>query len=349
MLQKETFASVIEKKRADIPTPPTPKEDFHFNGTVLYSAAKKVADRSGAKVQDMLTAHAFAFANNMTYGGSCSPNKMQYHQEDAQSLIDRIGLTSALKFACPEHSEDGTHILASRDVYAKKDTAVFTPEWRDYLQHYQIDTVAAQTTIPDDDVLNAVVHIRRGDVVPCLGKNGRYSPNGHYKLQLERFVLNPYATEYSELSKTKKKIIIKIHSELMSFESWNYTWIEDKYQSSHVEIVLELHLDDPLPDTWHDMMTADILILSKSSFSFVPAMLNFRAEKIIYPRFWHRPLKHWTEVYLDKSLFDEAGQLKALCDKESKANVMWSNIEERNRAFNVTQRPQILFHNNKKN
>jgi hypothetical protein len=43
------------------------------------------------------------------------------------------------------------------------------------------------------------------------------------------------------------------------------------------------------------MMTADVLLLSKSSFSLVPAILN-RDSQVMYTPFWHAALPNWTTV-----------------------------------------------------
>ena len=43
---------------------------------------------------------------------------------------------------------------------------------------------------------------------------------------------------------------------------------------------------------WSHMSTADVFIMAKSAFSFVPALINPNC--IIYHRFSHEPLDHWT-------------------------------------------------------
>jgi hypothetical protein len=48
------------------------------------------------------------------------------------------------------------------------------------------------------------------------------------------------------------------------------------------------------------MIECDILIMSQSSFSYVAALLNNKAE-IFYPTsFWHPPLKKWNKVNIDE-------------------------------------------------
>jgi hypothetical protein len=42
------------------------------------------------------------------------------------------------------------------------------------------------------------------------------------------------------------------------------------------------------------MISSDILVMSKSSFSYVAALLH--QGLVIYEPFWHRPMGHWHTV-----------------------------------------------------
>ena len=67
---------------------------------ILYSELR--GDRSGSAIQDMLTAHAFAFMHNATYGGAC-PQKGHPHLKRHMNLLHGIGLDKVLPIACPPH------------------------------------------------------------------------------------------------------------------------------------------------------------------------------------------------------------------------------------------------------
>lgn len=43
------------------------------------------------------------------------------------------------------------------------------------------------------------------------------------------------------------------------------------------------------------MVTADVVVMAKSSFSFVPALLNAKAT-VLYSPFWHPALPGWQTV-----------------------------------------------------
>ena len=54
---------------------------------------------------------------------------------------------------------------------------------------------------------------------------------------------------------------------------------------------IELHLNDDLFNTFTGMVSADILVMSRSSLSYVAAILS--DGEIYYQQFWHSPADHW--------------------------------------------------------
>jgi hypothetical protein len=78
-------------------------------------------------------------------------------------------------------------------------------------------------------------------------------------------------------------------------------------------------LDTDLTSVWRDIMTADVVVLSCSAFSYVPALLNPKA-RVIYTDFHLQPLAGW-EVIRTNSTFmkparEEVEQLKKKCRKK---------------------------------
>lgn len=213
-------------------------------------------DRSGAVVGDMLLAHAYAFANKMKYGGACAKEPLLYLNQTME-LIDAIGLNDTLMFECPKN--ESVPIL-DRQVYGAQKSDLYTPEYLSFI-HSKIRYPPKKSEV--------VIHIRRGDVEPCGHYSNRYLPNSHYLAALQDFA--PRAKSVS------------VFSESDAFESFdefaNYT----------------VFLDTDLADAWREMMTADYVILSKSSFSLVPAILN-RNATVIYTPFSQGKLPHWKTV-----------------------------------------------------
>jgi hypothetical protein len=76
---------------------------------------------------------------------------------------------------------------------------------------------------------------------------------------------------------------VTIYSEEDSYEPW------DDFKQYN------LRLSTSLTDTWRDMMMADTLILSRSAFSLIPALLN-RHGTIWYIPFWWPKVDGWETV-----------------------------------------------------
>jgi len=60
---------------------------------------------------------------------------------------------------------------------------------------------------------------------------------------------------------------------------------------------LELKLEASPAEAWRDILRADVFIMSRSSFSLVPALfLESNETKVVYTPFWHKPRPHWDIV-----------------------------------------------------
>ena len=330
--------------------PPTP------SGITYYSRGRH--DRSGAVVHDMLWVHAYAFAQNGTYGGACggpeleitfngeasvgntnhTRSKIMTHQNVTQELLNQLHWNRALKYACPlNYSISTTEIIVERDFYTSLNASTFTPQWKAYFQSQitmeQMDTSftrpvpalatthndtqrsdehdgitgkmtttikkrqasivqksadskSCKTTRSTNDTLKTssndiavytiAVHIRRGDVDPCTYMN-RYLSNEYYLKLIKKY--------YKQVPKQYQKVVVDIYSESSSYESFDVFQKVYKYN---------VHLDDTLYNVWYALSTANVAILSKSSFSYVPAIIN--PNFVVYTSYRHLPLPSWQVV-----------------------------------------------------
>ena len=66
----------------------------------------------------------------------------------------------------------------------------------------------------------------------------------------------------------------------------------------------DLYLDKDPFETLHNLISADILVIAKSSFSYVAALLSNGCK--LYEPFWHRPLSQWTVLNEDGGFSDES-------------------------------------------
>lgn len=245
------------------------RSDVEVKPGLIYSYAKK--DRSGAVVQDMLLSHALAYQRNLTYGGACTVEKPQNHLDVHLSVIQALGLEHILRFECPLQIEPSAFIEFDTEfLHFSLGTVLWTPEWVAHIRSLQRGISGLIGIDVDNKPFSVVVHIRRGDVYPCGDTEFRYLPNSHYLATLREF--SPET--------------VTIFSEALSFESW------DDFSQYN------LRLDSPHQEVWRAMMLADVLIMSKSSFSIVPAIFN--RHRVIFTPFWYTPLK-----YLNWTIIDE--------------------------------------------
>jgi hypothetical protein len=287
---------------------------------VFYSIAR--TDRTGAGVIDMLKAHLYAYENNMTYGGACAVNssesylsgeqppqqqmqqqkmqiqKLTANQQAHMAMIQALGLDHILPFACPPPTTTASnHGTASTNVIlASKEQPeyyrILNPEWLRYIRsqvkyhrrmnqnHTQHDQQEQQQQQQQRQV---AVHIRRGDINYCRrAYKYRYLTNSYYLDILDHYLPKLKALygdngdngTLTSNTSSSSYYQVSIYSERESFENWtifearNYT----------------LHLDtDLIHDTFHSLLTADVLVLSTSTLSILAAILNPHAQLIISP------------------------------------------------------------------
>lgn len=141
----------------------------------------------------------------------------------------------------------------------------------------------------DNKFLNIAIHVRRGDIV--FGQQNK-NPNLLLRWQGNDYFINVLRNTLINL-KIKKPIAIYLFSQgkIDDFEEFN--------QFENLRFCLDV---SPM-DSFLHMVYADLLITSKSSFSYKPALLN-KGIKICPKDFWHGyPLTD------DWVLADEYGEL----------------------------------------
>jgi hypothetical protein len=279
-----TTATNVSPLKTKIPDPPSRTNSSSSSpgktNKGVYYYSKSRPDRSGAAIQDMLMCHAYAFARNATYGGACG--EVTPYRKEQKYLLSTIGLTTILPFACPtqESLMSNSSFIVDWTEYllTKEDTAIWTPQWlqniRQHIRYY--DPPSSQNN--PNPPFTIAVHIRRGDVDPCCF-SGRYLPNSHYLRLIEKYI--------NAASHTDVRVVI--FSESKSFEPL------DVFSNKGYELIL----DGDVGEAWKTIMVADVIILSKSSFSYVPAALAFPGNndrnktRVVHTEFWHKPLPGW--------------------------------------------------------
>lgn len=130
---------------------------------------------------------------------------------------------------------------------------------------------AGKLPVRTPSCLSIALHIRRGDVT-----------------------LQAHPLRFTSNSKIRAAIGSVIRTIERSGYAYHLSIYSEGVEQDFCGILdcpFELHLNgDPL-DALQSVISSDILVMSKSSFSYVAALIS--QGSVIYEPFWHRPMSHW--------------------------------------------------------
>jgi len=235
-----------------------------------YSISR--VDRCGSQVNEDIFVYAHCIQSNLDFVGPVGNNWFKEHTKLAELLnlplpIKELPNTlDLIKIAETDYS---------KEIYPDRNDLI-TPSFIDYLRERSSSNINYNSHYKNPKV---VIHIRRGDV-SFHTHTHRYIPNSYF-LNLVRKVI--------EISPF---LDITIFSESNSSESF------DDFTNLGCKVLL----DTDLADIWKEMITCDVLFMSKSSFSYVPALYN--KNFVVYYPAWYDKLNHWTSSD-DPDLWDK--------------------------------------------
>ena len=220
-------------------------------------------DGFGAQYQSIMSGIAYCRFKNYNY--IHTPFKHIGHDGDIKSLNNFIGIPNL-------NSKNNINIkkkYSSEVHWSNNPSKYYTNDVIALLRNYYYTT-----SKPDIEKVDIAIHIRRGDVNMKHPK--RYTSNSYYN-KIIKFLNYKYPTY---------NIVI--------FSEGNVEDFNDIY-GKNVSFILNKSIEE----TFHSMVSAKILVTSKSSFSYSAAILN--SNEIYYINFWHKPLKNW-KIISDLSL-----------------------------------------------
>jgi hypothetical protein len=182
------------------------------------------------------------------------------------------------------------------------------PELRFYNNDIVSGCLSVNKCISLNKCIHIAVHIRRGDVA-----------RGSYVITKKRFKENVYF--YSVISQIEK--ILQSFNKMYQFHIFSegslnddfpeLYWIDKCNHEANLKTPtkiekfgksLRIHLNGDPKEALHHLVSADIIVMAKSCYSFIAGMLNPNSIKL-YTNFWFKPVYDSWIVISDDNTFDE--------------------------------------------
>jgi hypothetical protein len=196
--------------------------------------------------------------------------------------IAEVPTPAQLSTICQNHSmnnhcyiklPDEPHVIQDHMVKAGGFDKFITPELQKHMLTEFLKQNEHRLTHYRPGSYNIAIHVRRGDIL---------DPDRW----IDQSVYAALARRICEQHGSEKQVDIHIFSSGKNRDG-GWEMLENIGCGNVV-----FHLDELEFDSWTHMATADALVLSKSAFSAVPALLNLG--EVYYPSgFWHIQLPAW--------------------------------------------------------
>jgi hypothetical protein len=219
----------------------------------LYTITGKT-DGFGSQYHAVMSGVAICAKYNAVY--LHTPFVKMEHGEDVDELNRFIGIPASRSQECISEKFSGeVH-------YSDRPSLYYTPSVLQTLRSWYYSTEKPKIQSPD-----IAIHIRRGDVTKS-DHPGRFTENTFYVNVMKR--LKEFYPTYS--------ILIFSEGSLADFAEFQLPPQCFKLSTN-------------IKETFHSLVKAKILVMSKSSFSYAAAILN--ENSVYYEEFWHKPLDGW--------------------------------------------------------
>lgn len=245
----------------------------------MYFTVASRGDGFGAQFQGIIYNIMYIETNNKKF--AYNPIKsMQHNYDNDTNFLDKVE-----KFMNLKNNYINVASVPPRDLTYYGPTECYGAVESNFESCIQSESFkkikrlfwVGKKSVYNNGKINIAIHIRRSNAVDVHIHDAgiRYSPNAYY-LNAIRIIRTKYIND-------RDKLLFHIYSQgdLTDF---------DCYKSDDTV----LHIDENLFDTFMGLVSANILVMSMSSFSYVSALLS--DGEIYYKPFWHPPMKHWIVI-----------------------------------------------------
>jgi len=227
-----------------------------------YSIARR--DRCGAQISEELIVYGYCMRHGLEYVGAVG----DAHFDEHHRLCKLLNLPLPVATLPAEYRD---YLLIEPEDYSEDnypdENVLMDGRFRQHVR----DLAAHLWIAPSSGPLEVALHLRRGDVRPTGKWAGRYLPNAYFL-----GILHKLRDRAGTLRAT-------VYSQSNSAESF------DEFRA----LGCEVRLDTDTGQAWVDMMRADVLVMSQSAFSWIPALYN--ENFVVYAPSWYCRLDPWVD------------------------------------------------------
>jgi len=230
-------------------------------------------DGFGAQYQSIIFTILYAYFNNFEYVNK-KIKAMEIHENEFEKINNFINLHNNYLNIENFENIDNIEILPFSEIYGnvEKNIDYYTTNNPCIQKIKECFWKNKDKNFYNNNKKNIAVHVRRPNIFNTR-INGSDTPHEYY-LNVMNIVRN------------------KNHNKDLLFHIYSQGSIEnfDCYKNNDVV----LHIDEEITSTFTGFVSADVLILSESSFSYTAALLS--DGEIYYLPWWHPPKKEWIIV-----------------------------------------------------
>lgn len=236
---------------------------------IKYLTIKGRGDGFGAQYQAIMSGIALCEFEKYKYFHTPFVSIQHLHSDEIEKMNEFIGIKNEIydDVTLQKIQENLRVVMEFEDAHyhCKNPSIYYSDKVLKQIRFWYFSTEK-----PKFDNVDIAIHIRRGDV--HSGWAERYTDNNEYKKIIQSLKLKYPAY----------KITIVSEGNIEDFKDFE---LEDSCFLLNGDVTV----------AFHTMVTAKVLVMSKSSFSYTPAILN--SNTIYYMKFWHNPLDQWLSVH----------------------------------------------------
>lgn len=249
-----------------------------------YMMADYYGDGMGQQIQRRISIWAYCKLNNLKYVHNPIESLQHNYLNDGEFENKADNFFNLGDGELSIDDVDSSQIitkLCMNDYFNKNGVDLYDKVRGEFREKYF--RTPKPEVVYDSAKKNIAVHVRRGDIV---GKKHRFRKRGNddqYFISLMEDLNKRYNKKckfylFSQTKTTKNGKMRKANLSMF-----------DNFKKLNMDIQFVIN-GCPFSDIHHIMMS-DIIIMSKSAFSYVPAL--FSNAHVIYNKFWDEPKSYW--------------------------------------------------------